>query len=216
MKEAEWLQAGERNTFLLELKSDRDNFDARAQMPKSKLLIETLIEYQLFLQKTRRPLIMAYEELIKALTDANRLDEARPLVIAQKALDREAGGVPGFVEGSLWKGERFADVLSNHAGLTQASVPFSLRVIKVEGDKFWAEAYFHNVATASVQGVFNGIGLEWETVEMIKSDGGDRKWTAEGVVLGPNFYCRFRGVNINPTTGFQAELEGYIRLYRAP
>lgn len=160
----------EKKTFLVnQLDREREAFLDKNELPTSDLMLKPVLKYLLANRKARLPLAAAYSKAIaKALKD-NDIAKANSLTMEKAALDKQAGGLGKFVQGSEWDGTRH--------GL-KANVTFSLRVEKLEANTFRGEVWMDDrYVGMEVNGEIDGNTITFQTLKMLKGQARNLKFT---------------------------------------
>ena len=98
--------AATRTRKINQLHDEQKAFLDNDKLPTSDLLLPATVKYLRTLYTVRRPLSAAYQTAIDRALMANNDDEANRLTSEKAALDKQAGGLGKFVQGSKWSGTR--------------------------------------------------------------------------------------------------------------
>lgn len=182
-RETEAREKGDKKLVDL-IKAERQVFEERPEIPK---WVPLAIQRRAIL--ARETMITAYQTAVKEFLKAKKDDEAA-LVEKELKLFQEAGTTPvkppvnpvadSLQVGTLWSGTRVAT----------NTIPWSLKVLRREGNRFSGEITIDKTRTYMVEGAINGEKITFTTEKK-----GKFQQTCDGQIKGEEITLTFSGID---------------------
>lgn len=162
------------------------------------------LQYVIAVQKARKPVQRTYENLLKALLQANEKSQVDALLKEKAEFDRELAGQELFRMGSRWRGSS----LNAANGMTVKAI---LNVSRREGTRFQGTLILNPQVAGhpelEVQGTIEGALVTIGVVRVVQGKGNQATRQMQGFLVGDTLILQF--AQLGPRG---QSIQGWIRL----